>query len=125
MPYWALSWGPSRATANSRSAKVFSRLSDRKGATENYAAAAATQPATTYTRILALDLVTQARMELADGGIEQACDTWNHTLDAMAGVQPVRTHRSVLEIRKSLAQFKSRGVSAAQELDERAATFLT
>ncbi|WP_229758781.1 hypothetical protein [Peterkaempfera bronchialis] len=45
--------------------------------------------------------------------------------DAMAGVQSVRTRRAVGEMRKSLAQFKSRGVSAAQELDERAALFLT
>ncbi|MGC0316182.1 hypothetical protein [Kitasatospora acidiphila] len=124
MPYWARSWGPARATVNSRSAKVFSRLGDRKGAAENYAAAAATRPATTYARILALDLVAQAKMELSDGGIEQACDTWNRALDAMTGVQSVRTRRAVLEMRKSLAQFKSRGVSAAQELDERAAAFL-
>ncbi|MFI9275495.1 hypothetical protein ACIGXM_33025 [Kitasatospora sp. NPDC052896] len=125
MPYWARSWGPASATVNSRSAKVFARLGDRKGAAENYAAAAATRPATTYARIKALDLVAQAKMELADGGIEQACDTWNRALDSMAGVQSVRTRRAVLEMRKNLAQFKSRGVSAAQELDERASIFLT
>ncbi|PYC71027.1 hypothetical protein C7C46_26955 [Streptomyces tateyamensis] len=124
MPYWARSWGPARATVNSRSAKVFARLGDRKGAAENYAAAAATRPATTYARIQALDLVAQAKMELSDGGIEQACGTWNRALDAMAGVQSVRTRRAVIEMRKSLAQFKSRGVSAASELDERAAFFL-
>ncbi|WP_327065465.1 hypothetical protein OG500_06710 [Kitasatospora sp. NBC_01250] len=124
MPYWARSWGPARATVNSRSAKVFARLGDRKGAAENYAAAAATRPATTYARIKALDLVAQAKMELADGGIEQACGTWNRALDSMEGVQSVRTRRAVLEMRKNLAQFKSRGVSAAQELDERASIFL-
>ncbi|MFF1903285.1 hypothetical protein [Kitasatospora sp. NPDC058218] len=124
MPYWARSWGPAGATVNSRSAKVFSRLGDRKGAAENYAAAAATRPATTYARILALDLVAQAKMELAGGGIEQACGTWNRALDAMTGFQSVRTRRAVGEMRKSLAQSKSRGVAAAQELDERAALFL-
>ncbi|MDH6113965.1 hypothetical protein P3T36_002786 [Kitasatospora sp. MAP12-15] len=124
MPYWARSWGPARATVNSRSAKVFSRLGDRKGAAENYAAAAATRPASTYARIQALDLVAQAKMELADGGIEQACGTWNRALDSMTGVHSVRTRRAVLEMRKSLAQFKSRGIAAAQELDERAAVFL-
>ncbi|WBP84586.1 hypothetical protein [Kitasatospora cathayae] len=68
--------------------------------------------------------MAQAKMELADGGIEQACGTWNRALDAMAGVRSLRTRRSVMEMRKSLAQFKNRGVSAAQELDERAAGFL-
>ncbi|MER5641586.1 hypothetical protein ABT095_32170 [Kitasatospora sp. NPDC002227] len=125
MPYWARSWGPARATVNSRSAKVFSRLGDRKGAAENYAAAAANRPAATYARIQALDLVAQAKMELADGGIEQACSTWNRALDSMDGVKSVRTRRAVQEMRKSLAQFKSRGVTAAHELDERAVLFLS
>lgn len=88
MPYWARSWGLARATVNSRSAKVFARLGDRKGAAENYAAAAATRPPTTYARILALDLVAQARMELADGGIEQACGTWNRAPTPWPGCSP-------------------------------------
>ncbi|AZK94392.1 hypothetical protein [Streptomyces tsukubensis] len=124
MPYWARSWGPARATVNSRSAKVFSRLGDRRGAAENYAAAAASRPSTTYARIHALDLVAQAKMELAEGGIEQACSTWGRALDSMAGVRSVRTRRAVQDMRKSLAQFKSRGVTAANELDERASLFL-
>lgn len=124
MPFWATSWGPAEATIRSRSAKVFSRLGDRKGAAENYAAAAAARPARTYSRIHALDLNAQAKVELSEGSIEQACVTWGRALDSMAGVHSVRTKKAVTAMRRSLSPFRNRGVRAAQELDERAVFFL-
>ncbi len=124
MPFWATSWGPAEATIRSRSAKVFARLGDRQGAAESYAAAAAARPAGTYSRIHALDLNAQAKMELSQGSIEQACDTWGRALDSMAGIASVRTKKAVRGMRTDLARFRTRGVRDAQELDERARAWL-
>ncbi|BCK67400.1 hypothetical protein Srufu_013530 [Streptomyces libani subsp. rufus] len=67
---------------------------------EHYGRAAGARPAGTYARIVALDLVAGAEMQLKRGQIEQACTTWNRALDHMDGVR------------------------CAAELDERAIDFL-
>lgn len=124
VPFWALSWGPVEATVHSHTAKVFDKLRDQRRAAEEYAAAAAGRSASTYARIFALDLVVQAKMQHAQGHIEQACATWGRALDSMERVQSVRTRKAVVEMRRSLASVRARNIRPAQELDERAAAFL-
>lgn len=124
VPFWALAWGPPVATVHSRAAKVFETLGDRREAAEQYGAAAAHRPQGTYARIVALDLVAQAEMQIAQGGVEQACDTWNRAIDAMDGVRSVRTRKAIKTMRRSLTPFRARGLRCAQDLDQRASLFL-
>jgi len=124
MPFWALAWGPPAASVYSRTAKVYETLGDHRAAAEQYAHAATSRPADTYTRIVALDLVASAEMHLKRGGIEQACATWNRALDHMDGVQSTRTRKAVTRMRGDLARFRARGLRYAAELDERARDFL-
>lgn len=123
-PFWALAWGPPAASVYSRTAKVYETLGDFSAAAGQYARAATARPATTYARIVSLDLVAGAEMQLKRGRIEEACATWNRAIDHMDGVQSMRTRRAVKNMRKNLARFRARGVRCAAELDERALDFL-
>ncbi|WP_164764571.1 hypothetical protein [Streptomyces lydicus] len=122
--FWALAWGPPAAAVYSRTAKVHETLGDHQAAAEHYALAAASRPAGTYARIVALDLVAGAEMHLKRGGVEQACVTWHRALDHMDGVRSVRTRKAVGRMRRDLARFRARGLRCAAELDERARDFL-
>ncbi|PJN36579.1 hypothetical protein CG747_32035 [Streptomyces sp. CB02959] len=124
VPFWALAWGPPAASVYSRNAKVYETLGDYQTAAEQYGRAAGARPAGTYARIVALDLVAGAEMQLKRGQIEQACTTWNQALDHMDGVRSVRTRKAVTRMRGDLARFRARGVRCAAELDERAIDFL-
>jgi hypothetical protein len=125
VPFWALAWGPPAATVHSRTAKVFETLGDRRSAARQYATAAASRPGTTYARIIALDLVAQAEQQAGQGSIEQACATWGHAIDTMAGVRSARTLKAVRALRSDLRLYRDRGVRIAAELDERARVFLS
>ncbi|WP_310718872.1 hypothetical protein [Streptomyces lydicus] len=116
--------GPPAASVYSRNAKVYETLGDHRTAAEHYDRAAGARPAGTYARIVALDLVAGAEMQLKRGQIEQACTTWNRALDHMDGVRSVRTRKAVTRMRSDLARFRARGVRCAAELDERAIDFL-
>jgi hypothetical protein len=124
VPFWALAWGPPQGSVHSRTAKVFEALGDHKAAAEQYGRAAASRPAGTYARIVALDLVAEAEMQLKQGRIEQACATWGRSMDHMDGVHSVRTRKAVKNMRRDLGRFRARGVRSAIELDERAVDFL-
>ncbi|MEU8918449.1 hypothetical protein [Streptomyces nigrescens] len=124
VPFWALAWGPPAASVYSPNAKVYETLGDHRTAAEQYGRAADARPAGTYVRIVALDLVAGAEMQLKRGQIEQACATWNRALDHMNGVRSVRTRKAVTRMRGDLARFRTRGVRCAAELDERAIDFL-
>lgn len=125
VPFWALTWGPPRGSIHSRAAKVFESLGDHKMAAEQYGRAAASRPARTYARIVALDLVAEAEIQLKQGRIEQACATWNRSMDHMSGVHSVRTRKAVKNMRRDLRRFRARGIRPAIELAERATAFLT
>jgi hypothetical protein len=105
-------------------AKVFETLGDHQTAAEQYAHAAATWPAGTYARIVALDLAAGAETHLKRGAIEQACAVWNRAMDHMDGVRSARTRKVVTKMRGDLARFRARGVRCAAELDGRAREFL-
>ncbi|MER8117011.1 hypothetical protein [Streptomyces sp. NPDC094031] len=123
-PFWALAWGPPAASVYSRTAKVYETLGDYRAAADHYARAATARPATTYARIVSLDLVAGAEMQLKRGRIEEACQTWHRAIDHMDGVRSVRTRKAVKDMRKDLSRFRARGVRCAAELDERAIDFL-
>jgi hypothetical protein len=82
--------------------------------------AAASRPSDTYARIVALDLVASAEMQLKRGSIDQACATWHRALDHMDGIRSVRTHKAITRMRADIARFRARGLRGAAELDHRA-----
>ncbi|WP_180930587.1 hypothetical protein [Streptomyces sp. AJS327] len=125
MPLWALVWGPPTATVHSRTAKVFETIGDRPNAGRQYALATASRPGTTYARIIALDLVTQAQQRARQGDIEKACATWGRAIDTMTGVRSARTVDAVRTLRSDPRPHRTRGVRVAAQLDERARLFFT
>ena len=64
VPFWALTWGPPPASVYSRTAKVHETQVDYQAATQQYILAAAFRPSDTYARIVALDLVSSAEMQV-------------------------------------------------------------
>ncbi|SEH03459.1 hypothetical protein SAMN05444920_13719 [Nonomuraea solani] len=124
LPFWAQAWGPPEGTVWSRSAKVFQALGDLRNAAEQYGRAAACRPATTYARIVALDLVAEAELLLAQGSIDHACATWWRAMDRMDGVASARTRKAITHMRRDLSRFRNRGLRSAQQLDKRAMEFL-
>ncbi|MFE9391669.1 hypothetical protein [Streptomyces sp. NPDC006784] len=124
VPFWGMAWGPPAASVYSRAAKVHETLGDHRAAAEQYGRAAGARPSGTYARIVALDLVASAEMQLKRGGIEQACATWHQALDHMEGVRSARTVKAVRGMRRDLGRFRARGLRCAAELDERAMEYL-
>lgn len=122
--FWALTWGPPRASVASRTARVYETLGDHRAAAEEYARAAAARPGGTYARIKALDLATAAEMHLKRGGVEQACATWMRALDHMDGVHSTRARKALTRMRSDIAGFRARGLRCAVELDDRARDLL-
>jgi len=125
VPFWALTWGPPPASVYSRTAKVHETLGDYQAATQQYTLAAASRPSDIYARIVALDLVASAEMQLKRGSIEQACATWHRALDHMDGTKSVRTRKAITRMRTDIARFRARGLRSAAQLDQRARDFLT
>lgn len=123
VPFWARQWGPPHALVYSRTAKLHQKLGDHQRAADFYRRASKGRPAE-YARIKALDLSSQAEMELKQGGIEEACGTWGRAMDEMAAVRSVRTLKAVRKMRTGLSGFRARGARCAGELDERAVAFL-
>jgi hypothetical protein len=124
-PFWALAWGPPRASVYSRTARIYETLGEHRAAAEQYIRAAAARSTNTYARVVALDLVSAAELHLKRGRVEQACATWARALDHMDGVRSTRTRKAVTRMRRDLAHFRVRGLRCAVELDERARDVLT
>ncbi|MEU5164538.1 hypothetical protein AB0G74_33630 [Streptomyces sp. NPDC020875] len=124
-PFWAQAWGPARPGVYSRTAKVHDALGNYETGAAYLMRSAASWPSSTYARIVALDLVAAAEMQLKQGGIDQACATWNRALDHMGGIQSARTRKAVIQMRRDISPFRARGARSAAALDERAHAALT
>jgi transcriptional regulator with XRE-family HTH domain len=123
--FWALTWGPARASVFSRTARVHETLGDHRAAAEQYARAAAARSGGTYARVVVLDLANAAEQQLKRGSVEQACASWMRALDHMDGVHSVRTRKALLRMRNDIARYRARGLRCAIDLDERARDLLT
>lgn len=123
-PFWALAWGPAAGSVYARVARVFTALHDPHNAADLYGQAADARPDATYARVNALNLAAKARLQLKQGHIEAACSTWGQSLDRMTEVHSTRTRKAVTDMRRDLSPFRTRGVRAAAQLDDRAAAFL-
>ncbi|MFD8935311.1 hypothetical protein ACFV0R_08630 [Streptomyces sp. NPDC059578] len=121
LPFWARLWGSPHATVASHTAKTFRALGDHANAETHYAASARTRGGMPHQqRITALTLAAQGRAQAAQGHLEEACTTWHRSLDLCGDVRSARVTDEVRAIRSRLTTFRSRGVRAAELLDERA-----
>lgn len=122
LPYWVALSGAPRAAVASHTAKTFRALRDHASAEKSYAASARTygDPGEGKSRITALSLAWQGEEQAAQGHLEQACATWDRSLNLFDGVYSDRAVKQVRGIRRQLVIFDKRGVAAAANLDEMA-----
>ena len=83
-----------------------------------------TREATTFSRTHAVTLGYFGAVQARSGDIEAACATWSQAFGAMDGIHSGRVRRVVQDMRSALSSLRGRGVTAAKELDERAAAYL-
>ncbi|WP_033355210.1 hypothetical protein [Kitasatospora aureofaciens] len=94
-------------------------LGDLKGAEEQLQHSARTRAASSA-RTHAVTLGLLGGVQAQRGHIDEACDTWNTALEAMAGIQSGRTRDIVLSMRSALSPIRARGGHVAAALDARA-----
>ncbi|MBO3736640.1 Tat pathway signal protein [Actinoplanes sp. NEAU-H7] len=97
---------------------------DFQGAISQFRRSVRTRKATTFTRTHAVTLGYLGAVHAGLGEIDQACATWNRSLDAMQGVRSGRTRQVATDIRATLSPFRGRGIPAVTDTDARAAAYL-
>ncbi|MFI0219093.1 Tat pathway signal protein [Streptomyces lydicus] len=98
-------------------------LGDLKGAEKQFQHSVRTRRAQ-FVRTHSVTLGYLGAVQVQQGQLEAACDTWGQALDAMTGVQSGRARETVVQMRRALSPFRARGGSPAAELDARARTVL-
>ncbi|MGH3904275.1 MAG: hypothetical protein ACRDTE_08805 [Pseudonocardiaceae bacterium] len=97
---------------------------DLTGAIREFRRSVRTRKAAIFTRTHAVTLGSFGAIQARSGNIEEACATWSQALGAMDGIHSGRVRRVVQDMRSSLSPLRGRGITAAKELDERAAAYL-
>lgn len=72
-----------------------------------------------FARTHAVTLGYLGDVQVRQGQVDAACDTWNRALETMTGIQSGRTRDTVVQMRRALSPVRRRGGAAAQ-LDQRA-----
>ncbi|MGL5811312.1 MAG: hypothetical protein ACRCYQ_15335 [Nocardioides sp.] len=83
-----------------------------------------TREAGTFTRTHAVTLGYFGAVQLQQGDLDRACDSWAQALDAMDGVRSGRTRQVANDMRTLLAPYRGRGNRAAAEITARAGAYL-
>nr|WP_157988078.1 Tat pathway signal protein [Jiangella endophytica] len=99
-------------------------LGDLAGAEQQFARSVRTRKASAFTRTHAVTLGYLGSVQLRQGDVDAAFETWASSLDAMDGVDSGRTRQVVLDMRTSLAPYRRAKAPAARDLDARATDYL-
>ncbi|MFD7161603.1 hypothetical protein ACFV9C_43960 [Kribbella sp. NPDC059898] len=99
-------------------------LGDLDGATDQFRRSVQLREAANFRRTHAVTLGYLGAVQARQGAVEEACATWSTALEAMDGVQSGRTRQTVVDMRSALSPFRARRITAADELDRRAARYL-
>ncbi|MGH4014145.1 MAG: hypothetical protein ACRDSL_09500 [Pseudonocardiaceae bacterium] len=83
-----------------------------------------TRKAATFTRTHAVTLGYLGATQARSGNLDEACATWSQALGAVDGIHSGRVRQVVHGMRSALSPLRGRGLTAAKELDERAAAYL-
>jgi tetratricopeptide (TPR) repeat protein len=97
---------------------------DLSSAISQFRRSVRTRKAATFTRTHAVTLGYLGAIQIQQGNLEQACSTWSTALDAMNGIRSGRTRQLATDMRSLLTPFHRRGISAATDVDRRAAAYL-
>ncbi|MGW3930856.1 Tat pathway signal protein [Streptomyces microflavus] len=112
-------WFFGEASLAHETAAALRDLGDLKGAEKQFRHSVRTRRAQ-FARTHSVTLGYLGAVQVQQGQLEAACDTWGQALDAMTGVQSGRAKETVVQMRRSLSPFRGRGGSPAAELDARA-----
>ncbi|WBB91766.1 Tat pathway signal protein [Verrucosispora sp. WMMC514] len=98
---------------------------DLTGAAKQFRRSVKTRKAASFTRTHAVTLGYMGAIQARQGDIEEACDTWSRSLDAMDGVRSGRTRQVAAEMRALLSPYKRRSIRVVQDVDMRARNYLS
>ncbi|BAU88101.1 hypothetical protein SLA_7235 [Streptomyces laurentii] len=98
-------------------------LGDLKGAEREFKRSVRTRRAQ-FKRTHSVTLGYLGDVQVRQGQLDAACTTWQQALDAMTGVQSGRARETVVQMRRALSPFRTRGGSPAAELDAQARAVL-
>ncbi|MFF9076078.1 Tat pathway signal protein [Streptomyces sp. NPDC014872] len=112
-------WFFGEASLAHETAATLRDLGDLKGAEKQFRHSVRTRRAQ-FARTHSVTLGYLGAVQVQQGQIEAACDTWGQALDAMTGVQSGRARETVVQMRRALSPFRGRGGSPAAELDAKA-----
>lgn len=117
-------WFFAEASLAHETACTLRDLGNLKAAEQEFQRSVRTRRAQPFARTHAVTLGYLGQVQARSGQLEVACATWNQALDAMGGVQSGRARQTVVQMRRELSPFRTRGGSPAADLDERARTVL-
>ena len=123
-PSWIRTSGFTETSLASQAGQALRDMGDLPAAENELRRSIATRNTEAYRRIHTLTLANLADVQCARGRLREASENWNHTLDAMSGVQSGRATLAVRNMRTRLSSFGPRLPTFAQQLDQRAAAFL-
>ncbi|MFI1408900.1 Tat pathway signal protein [Streptomyces sp. NPDC020707] len=98
-------------------------LGDLKGAEKQFRHSVRTRRSQ-FQRTHSVTLGYLGAVQVQQGQLEAACDTWGQALDAMTGVQSGRARETVVQMRRALSPFRNRQGGPAAELDARTRAML-
>lgn len=113
-------WFFQEASLAHQTAHTLWALGDLDGALRHFRDSVRYRQADSFSRTHAVTLGYMGAVQVAQGSLEAACQTWSRALDAMDGVQSGRTRDAALTMRAALSPFRSRGISSVAEVDARA-----
>ncbi|MCX4632922.1 Tat pathway signal protein [Streptomyces sp. NBC_01443] len=116
-------WFFGEASIAHETAAALRDLGDLKGAEEQFRRSVRTRRAQ-FARTHSVTLGYLGAVQVQQGQLEAACETWGQALDAMSGVQSGRARETVVQMRRALSPFRNRGGSAAADLDAKARAVL-
>ncbi|MFJ8752196.1 Tat pathway signal protein [Streptomyces sp. NPDC102441] len=116
-------WFFGEASLAHETAATLRDLGDLKGAEKQFRQSVRTRRAQ-FARTHSVTLGYLGAVQVQQGQLEAACDTWSQAIDAMTGVQSGRARETVVQMRRALSPFRGRGGTPAAELDARARAML-
>ncbi|KJS55278.1 Tat pathway signal protein [Streptomyces rubellomurinus subsp. indigoferus] len=99
-------------------------LGDLGGAAREFERSVATRKASSFTRTHAVTLGHLGLVKAQQHSIEEACEIWSRSLDAMQTVRSARTRDVALRIRGALSPYRGRKVPTIDAVDRLAADYL-
>ncbi|MFE9968621.1 Tat pathway signal protein [Streptomyces sp. NPDC005525] len=116
-------WFFGEASLAHETAAALRDLGDLKGAEKQFQHSVRTRRAQ-FQRTHSVTLGYLGAVQVQQGKLEAACDTWGQALDTMAGVQSGRARETVVQMRRALSPFRNRAGSTAADLDAKARAVL-